>query len=139
MRSLLLALMIWSGSAVGAEIGPSVLASGRPISGVLIEGPIAVGDFAKFEAILLRRSNADPIWLAVTQQRSVLRYWQKHHGKAGRFGMGCVIFAHRIIRWSIAIIDRRFREAKKVDSQTRLRVNKACLRALFSSSRAEGA
>lgn len=64
MRSLLLALMIWSGSAVGAEIGPSVLASGRPISGVLIEGTIAVGDFAKFEAILLRRSNADPIWLA---------------------------------------------------------------------------
>ena len=50
--------------AHAAEISyPKSGMGGRPLSGILIEGPIVKGDFEKFEYLALE-SGGDPIWLA---------------------------------------------------------------------------
>jgi GT2 family glycosyltransferase len=75
----------------------------------------------------------DPVRFALTQQRSVLRYWKKHHGTAGRRGMSCLIFVHLVARWVAALMNYLARPSKREDSQVRMLVCGACLRALFSS------
>jgi GT2 family glycosyltransferase len=78
----------------------------------------------------------DPMRFALTQQRSVLRYWKKHHGAFGRLAMGCLIFGHLIARWAAALVDYLAKPSKRQDSQTRMRVCGACLKALFSNQAA---
>lgn len=75
----------------------------------------------------------DPVWLALTQQRSVLRYWKKHHGVLGVLGMSCLIFASKLVRCGAALLNY-LRPSKREDSRVRLRVAGASLLALFSSS-----
>jgi hypothetical protein len=79
----------------------------------------------------------DPVRFALTQQRSVLRYWKKHHGTAGRFGMTCILFSHLILRWSAALVKFAASTAKRQDCKIKMQVAGACLKALFSSRTAE--
>jgi GT2 family glycosyltransferase len=74
----------------------------------------------------------DAVWLAVTQQRSVLRYWKKHHGVLGWLAMSCLVLVHRSLRGAIALIHYATRPSRREDSQTRLHVAAECLKAVFS-------
>ncbi|WP_323001805.1 hypothetical protein [Denitromonas sp.] len=66
MRSLLTFLFIalLTSTANTATFTLGKVGNGRNIAGILIEGEIVPGDFAKFESEVLRRQNIDPIWLA---------------------------------------------------------------------------
>jgi hypothetical protein len=74
----------------------------------------------------------DPVRFALTQQRSVLRFWQKHHGGLGRFAMSCLLFGHLVIRWVGTLVKSLTGSSSREEAQTRMQVIKACLRALFS-------
>jgi len=74
----------------------------------------------------------DPVRFALTQQRSILRYWKKHHGALGRLSMSGVIFCNLAIRWSAAMLKYLVKPANRQDNGVRMRVSSACLRALFS-------
>lgn len=76
----------------------------------------------------------DPVWLALTQQRSVLRYWKKHHGISGAMGMRCLIFGSKLVRCGVALFNLLARPSKRSDSRLRLRVAGASLMALFSDA-----
>lgn len=79
----------------------------------------------------------DPVWVAVTQQRSILRYWHKHHGAVGCFSMACLIFIHKFVRLAAASISRLLRPSRRKENGIRIRVFRACLRSLFSKNRIE--
>lgn len=65
MRSLLAFLFIaLTATANAATFTLGKIENGRNIAGILVEGEIVPGDFAKFESEVLRRQNIDPIWLA---------------------------------------------------------------------------
>ncbi|HZV33492.1 MAG TPA: glycosyltransferase family 2 protein [Verrucomicrobiae bacterium] len=74
----------------------------------------------------------DPIWLALTQQRSTLRYWRKHHGLPGVLAISVLIFLSKLIRCALACINYLSRPSKRDDSRQRLRIAGASLLALFS-------
>src|SRR2546426_166749 len=48
----------------GAEITLAKSPSGRPLSGITIEGEIVAGDYHKFRALVLSTKGANPVWLA---------------------------------------------------------------------------
>jgi GT2 family glycosyltransferase len=73
----------------------------------------------------------NPVWLALTQQNSVLRYWKKHHSAVGNFGIRCFMLVYRILRLGVATFNYLTRPAKRKDSEVRIQVAGACLRALF--------
>lgn len=72
----------------------------------------------------------DPVVIALTQQRSILRYWRKHHGLAGQIGMSGLIFMGHVIRSGIAAVKYLW-PSKRAESRLRLRVAGASLLALF--------
>jgi GT2 family glycosyltransferase len=72
----------------------------------------------------------DPVRYAVMQQRSVLYYWNKYHGAAGRFGISCVIFAHLSIRLGAGLLKGLLIPPKQGENQARIRMSLACLGAL---------
>ena len=80
----------------------------------------------------------DAVWLALTQQRSVLRYWKKHYSAAAGFGIRCLVFTHKASRWGAALASYLIRPSKRKESQTRMRVAVACLRDIFSRHSADG-
>jgi hypothetical protein len=80
----------------------------------------------------------DAVWLGLTQQRSVLRYWKKHHGAAANFGIRCLFVIHRMSRWGAALASYLVKPSKRKDSEVRMKVAAACLRDLFSRHNAEG-
>ena len=75
----------------------------------------------------------DEVWLALTQQRSVLHYWKKHHGLAANLAIRCLITLHRIIRWAAAGPLSLLAATARGDRRGRGRVARACLRDLFAS------
>lgn len=81
----------------------------------------------------------DPVWVALTQQRSILHYWEKHHGGAGRLGISCVMFLHKIIRLTGASITRGHNPAQRTECRTRMRVLIACLKDFFLNQEAKSA
>lgn len=65
-RLLVLALFLVTFSSYGATIAPAQRPSGKPASGITIEGPIEVGDYEKFASLVLHSEQVDgpgPIWL----------------------------------------------------------------------------
>jgi len=80
----------------------------------------------------------DAVWLALTQQRSVLRYWNKHRGVAANFGIRCLMFTHKASRWGAALASHLIKPSKRKESDTRMRVAVACLRDLFSRGSRNG-
>jgi hypothetical protein len=79
-------------------------------------------------------ANQDPIWVAVTQQHSILRYWRKHHGLAGWLSIACLMFAHKMARLCAAALNGLLQPSQQQESKARIRVMGACLRALLSRS-----
>ncbi len=79
----------------------------------------------------------DPVWLAITQQSSILRYWKKHHTVFGVLGINCLMFGHKILRGGAAMLNYLVRPSKRQDSLVRMQVAGASLRALFSRSAGE--
>lgn len=73
----------------------------------------------------------DPVWVALTQQRSILHYWEKHHGIAGRLGISCLFFIHKLIRLARATVALWFSPAHESESRTKIKVLATCLKALF--------
>jgi GT2 family glycosyltransferase len=71
-------------------------------------------------------AKSDPVKLAVTQQRSVLRYWKKHHGLYGLAGISALMALQKTGRALVAAMSlvTSPRETRKFE---RLRVNGACL------------
>lgn len=80
----------------------------------------------------------DAVWLAVTQQRSILRYWKKHHGITANLGFGCLIFLQKGSRWLASLVFYLIKPSKRIDSQTRMKVAGACLRDLCRRDHANG-
>ena len=96
--------------------------------------------FPQAQAIHYRGGSStkqDPVWVAVTQQRSILRYWRKHHGAFGCFNVACLICIHKIIRLAAASIGRLVQPSRRKENGIRIRVFRACLRSLFSKNRIE--
>ena len=81
----------------------------------------------------------DPAWVALTQQRSILRYWEKHHGAAARMGISCLMFLHKFILLTRASITRGLNPAQRTECRTRMRALAACLRDFFSSQEVKSA
>jgi GT2 family glycosyltransferase len=79
----------------------------------------------------------DVVWLALTQQRSILRYWKKHHSAAAVFCIRCLIFIHKISRLGAALIICLINPSERKDGEMRMKVAAACLRDLFSHHNAE--
>ena len=76
----------------------------------------------------------DPVRFAITQQKSVLRYWQKHHGIPGRFAIGGLMLAGLLARLLASVTSYAVRPGSRERSGTKLRVMSACLRTLFGAS-----
>ena len=73
----------------------------------------------------------DAVWLALTQQRSILRYWKKHHSVAAYFAIKCFMFTHKAGRWGAALVKYLVSPTKRKDGALRMKVAAACLRDLF--------
>jgi GT2 family glycosyltransferase len=73
----------------------------------------------------------DPVRFNVMQQNSLLRYWEKYHGFAGRFGIKCLIIFRLGSRWAGAFAKYLASPGKRAESSARMRTCTACLLALF--------
>ncbi len=76
----------------------------------------------------------DPVRFAITQQQSVLRYWQKHHGALGRFAIGMLMVTHIFVRTLTVLVKYAVSSASREEGRTKLRVSNACLRALLGGT-----
>ena len=76
----------------------------------------------------------DPVRFALIQQRSVLRYWKKHHGLMGRLSIKCMTLVHLSIRWGVVWFRYVFQSSLQEDMRVRLQVIRACLGELFADS-----
>ncbi|MEO7299886.1 MAG: glycosyltransferase family 2 protein [Verrucomicrobiota bacterium] len=74
----------------------------------------------------------DPVWLALTQQRSILRYWKKHHKVIGNFGMGALILIHNAIRWAAYLMIYVAKPSMRKTAAKKMQIMRACLSDLFS-------
>lgn len=74
----------------------------------------------------------DPLWLALTQQQSILRYWHKHHGSLGRLSMRCLFLGHLIIRWGAAGLKYLLQSERREEMKARMQLARACLGALVT-------
>lgn len=72
-----------------------------------------------------------PMRFAVTQQRSVLYYWKKHHGLLGLLGIRTIMFVHHVVRYMFAIASGIVSKTAAAKAQVRRQVSGACLRDLF--------
>jgi GT2 family glycosyltransferase len=74
----------------------------------------------------------DPVRFALTQQRSVLRYWKKHHGLGGKMSMSLLILMHLSVRAVATAAVYIARPSRRAATATKLRVTTACLGSLFA-------
>lgn len=73
-----------------------------------------------------------PVRFAVAQQRSVLYYWKKHHGRLGLWGIRSVLLLHHLLRYLFGAASRLVQSSKSQSNDDRGLVVRACLRALVS-------
>lgn len=79
-----------------------------------------------------RSSAAQPVRAAVTQQRSVLHYWDKHHGATARLAIRGLYFCRYAIRYAAGLCAVMFRMDAEKHGGRRIEVSKACVSALLS-------
>jgi len=77
---------------------------------------------------------AYPVRFALAQQRSILYYWAKHHGRFGLFGIRSVLFCHHVPRYLFGLVSRFVRASRSQHREARTQVVRACLRALLSEN-----
>jgi GT2 family glycosyltransferase len=73
-----------------------------------------------------------PVRFAVAQQKSVLRYWTKHHGVFGVLGIRSIMVLHHILRYLIAAVPGLGKAKQAAENDLRKQVSRACLKDLFS-------
>jgi GT2 family glycosyltransferase len=71
-----------------------------------------------------------PVRFAVAQQRSVLRYWRKHHSPVEVLGIRSIMMFHHVVRYATATVSGLFKSRRTRDS-VRKQVSGACLRELL--------
>jgi GT2 family glycosyltransferase len=74
----------------------------------------------------------DPILVELMLQRSILRYWSKHHGKIGQFAIRTILILHRLVRWGGALVTHVMRFSRRGKSKIRMQLNWTCLQDLFA-------
>jgi GT2 family glycosyltransferase len=75
-----------------------------------------------------------PAHFAVAQQRSILRYWAKHHTIFGLLGIRCIMLFHHLLRYLIAVLSDLARSHEGPQGEVRRQVSGACLRQLLYGS-----
>ena len=75
-----------------------------------------------------------PVRFAVAQQRSVLYYWDKHHGFFDLLGIRSIIVFHHLVRYSLAVLTSLGRSRRPSKTDVRKQVSSACLRELLLGS-----
>ncbi len=75
-----------------------------------------------------------PAHFAVAQQRSILRYWTKHHTDFGVLGIRSIMFCHHLLRYAIAVLYDLSHSHKTHRTEVRKQVSGACLRQLVDGS-----
>jgi GT2 family glycosyltransferase len=75
----------------------------------------------------------DPVRYGVMQQRSILRYWGKFHGLAGRLSIGCLMFCNLLTRWCAACVKSILAPASRGENRLKMRISSACLGALLGA------
>ena len=75
-----------------------------------------------------------PVHFAVAQQRSVLRYWTKHHSAFGVLGIRSIMFSHHLFRYLVATCSGVLPARRGTQGTVRKQVSGACLRHLLFGS-----
>jgi GT2 family glycosyltransferase len=73
-----------------------------------------------------------PVRFAVAQQRSVLRYWTKHHTFWGVLGIRSITFLHHLLRRVMATLSSLAHSQTRPQNEVRKQVSGACLRELLN-------
>lgn len=72
-----------------------------------------------------------PVRFALAQQRSVLYYWDKHHGFGGRLGIRVIMVFHHLIRCAAGIGKAVAQPRATAENSVKTKVSRACLRELL--------
>jgi GT2 family glycosyltransferase len=72
-----------------------------------------------------------PVRFALAQQRSVLHYWDKHHGYMGRVGIRSIMLLHHVIRYAAGLAHAVVRPPADAEVEVKKQVSGACLRELL--------
>jgi GT2 family glycosyltransferase len=72
-----------------------------------------------------------PVRFALAQQRSILKYWKKHHSFVGVLGIRAIMLTHHLMRYTFARLSDLARFRKPSQQNVRKQVSGACLRALL--------
>lgn len=75
----------------------------------------------------------DPVRFSVTQQRSILRYWKKHHGSMKCLAIGAILFGRMAIRLTTSIAVSMINPKRRMAKAETIKVSVACLKALFTT------
>ena len=78
-----------------------------------------------------------PVRFAVAQQRSVLRYWKKHHSRVEVLGIRCIMLFHHLMRYATATVSGIF-ESRRTTNGVRKQISGACLRELLHGATPSG-
>ena len=73
-----------------------------------------------------------PVRFAVAQQKSVLRYWRKHHGFWGETGIRTIMLFRHSVRYAVSVAVGLLRGKGTPEAEVKRQVSGACLRELFS-------
>ncbi|MGC2639249.1 MAG: glycosyltransferase family 2 protein [Acidobacteriaceae bacterium] len=71
-----------------------------------------------------------PVRFAVAQQRSILRYWKKHHSFWGVLGIRAILLFHHLLRYLTAAVAGITAARRQPQNMVRKQVSGACLREL---------
>jgi GT2 family glycosyltransferase len=75
-----------------------------------------------------------PVHFAVAQQRSVLRYWTKHHTILGVLGIRGIMLFHHLMRYMVADLSSLANSRRRPQNEVRMQVSGACIRQLLYGS-----
>jgi GT2 family glycosyltransferase len=78
-----------------------------------------------------KTTKAFPAHFAVAQQRSVLRYWKKHHSIFGVLAIQMIMVIHHTLRYSTATLAGFTQSGKTPLREVRKKISGACLRQLL--------
>jgi GT2 family glycosyltransferase len=72
-----------------------------------------------------------PVRFALAQQRSVLYYWDKHHGLGGRLGIRAIMVFHHLVRYATGVAKAATKPQARGEDTVKTKVSGACLRELL--------
>jgi GT2 family glycosyltransferase len=78
-----------------------------------------------------------PVRFAVAQQRSILRYWRKHHSRLEVLGVRSIMLFHHVLRYATATATG-LSKSRRTRNSVRRQVSGACLRELLYGAAPSG-